>query len=142
MISSKPKKPNLLFIWTDEQRADTMAAYGNKKIHAHNLNKLAGESVVFQNAYVSQPVCTPSRSTVMTPEEIYRASQENSRAVISPDGWKLCLSDGDKHQLYNLNEDPGETRNLYYSSQYKEIINKLSLKIYRWQKKVNDTLNV
>jgi len=60
------KKPNLLFIWTDEQRADTMAAYGNNKIHAPNLNKLAGQSVVFENAYVTQPVCTPNRSTVMT----------------------------------------------------------------------------
>ena len=61
-----PRKPNLLFIWTDEQRADTMSVYGNHQIAAPNLNKLAGESVVFQNAYVSQPVCTPSRSTVMT----------------------------------------------------------------------------
>lgn len=60
------QKPNLLFIWTDEQRADTMAVYGNHKIHAPNLNKLAGESVVFERAYITQPVCTPSRSTVMT----------------------------------------------------------------------------
>ncbi len=59
-------KPNLLFIWTDEQRADTMSVYGNRKIHSPNLNKLASESVVIKNAYVSQPVCTPSRSTVMT----------------------------------------------------------------------------
>ena len=60
------RKPNLLFIWTDEQRADTMAAYGNTKIHAPNLNKLAAESVVFERAYVTQPVCTPNRSAVMT----------------------------------------------------------------------------
>jgi arylsulfatase A-like enzyme len=64
--SKKPRKPNLLFLWTDEQRPDTMKAYGNHKIHAPNLNKLAAQSVVFQNAYVSQPVCTPSRSTVMS----------------------------------------------------------------------------
>ncbi len=62
----KEKKPNLLIIWTDEQRADTMAAYGNHKIHAPNLNKLAHQSVVFENAYVTQPVCTPNRSAVMT----------------------------------------------------------------------------
>jgi len=62
----KARKPNLLFIWTDEQRADTMSVYGNRKINAPSLNRLAAESVVFQNAYVSQPVCTPSRSTVMT----------------------------------------------------------------------------
>lgn len=64
--SKKPRKPNLLFLWTDEQRPDTMKAYGNNKIHAPNLNKLADQSVVFQNSYVSQPVCTPSRSTAMT----------------------------------------------------------------------------
>jgi arylsulfatase A-like enzyme len=62
----KSGKPNLLFIWTDEQRADTMTAYGNTKIHAPNLNKLAAESLVFQNAYVTQAVCTPNRSAVMT----------------------------------------------------------------------------
>ena len=64
--ASAKRKPNLLFLWTDEQRADTMAAYGNGRIHAPNLNRLAGESVVFRRAYVTQPVCTPNRSAVMT----------------------------------------------------------------------------
>ena len=62
----KQTKPNLLFIWTDEQRADTMDAYGNAKIHTPNLNRLAKESVVFEKAYVTQPVCTPNRSAVIT----------------------------------------------------------------------------
>ncbi|MFC1635651.1 sulfatase-like hydrolase/transferase [Planctomycetota bacterium] len=59
-------KPNLLFLWTDEQRADTIAAYGNTRIHNPNLNRLSRESVIFRNAYVTQPVCTPNRSAVMT----------------------------------------------------------------------------
>jgi arylsulfatase A-like enzyme len=63
---SNKRKPNLLFIWTDEQRVDTMAVYGNKKIHVPNLNKLAAQSVVFEKAYVTQPVCTPNRAAVMT----------------------------------------------------------------------------
>jgi arylsulfatase A-like enzyme len=63
---AKPARPNLLFIWTDEQRADTMAVYGNTKIHTPSLNRLAGEGVVFRQAYVTQPVCTPSRSSVLT----------------------------------------------------------------------------
>jgi len=65
-VGAGRRKPNLLVLWTDEQRADTMAAYGNRRIHAPSLNRLAAESFVFRNAYVSQPVCTPSRSTVMT----------------------------------------------------------------------------
>ncbi len=64
--AARRRKPNLLFIWTDEQRADTMAVYGNSKIRVPNFNKLAAESIVFKNAYVTQPVCTPNRSAVMT----------------------------------------------------------------------------
>ncbi len=60
------KKPNLLFIFTDEQAAKTMKAYGNDTINTPNMDKLAKDSIVFKNAYVSQPVCTPSRSTIMT----------------------------------------------------------------------------
>jgi arylsulfatase A-like enzyme len=59
-------KPNLLFLWTDEQRADTMAAYGNTRYRVPAMNRLAAQCVVFDRAYVTQPVCTPSRSSVMT----------------------------------------------------------------------------
>jgi arylsulfatase A-like enzyme len=60
------RKPNLIFFLPDQQRADTIACYGGRKVHAPNLNKLAAESVVFECAYVTHPVCTPSRSSLMT----------------------------------------------------------------------------
>ena len=59
-------QPNLLFIYTDQQRPDSLAAYGNDLIQMPSLNRLAEESVVFEQAYVSQPVCQPSRSTILT----------------------------------------------------------------------------
>ncbi len=58
--------PNLLFIFTDEQRADTLGAYGNARIQTPNLDRLASEGTVFEKAYVTQPVCTPSRSSILT----------------------------------------------------------------------------
>ncbi|MBN2310082.1 MAG: sulfatase-like hydrolase/transferase [Candidatus Hydrogenedentes bacterium] len=60
------KGPNLLFIFTDEQRADTLSAYGNHHIHTPHLDRLASESVLFEKCYVTQPVSTPSRSSIMT----------------------------------------------------------------------------
>ena len=57
---------NLLFIYTDEQASSTLEAYGNSRIYMPNLNRLAQQSVVFDRAYVTQPVCTPSRSTLLT----------------------------------------------------------------------------
>lgn len=59
-------RPNLLFLFTDEQRADTLEAYGNAKIQMPNLNRLARESTVFERAYCTQPVCTASRSSILT----------------------------------------------------------------------------
>jgi arylsulfatase A-like enzyme len=58
--------PNILLIWTDEQRADTMACYGNDWVETPHLNALAEDSCVFENAYCTQPVCTPSRTSILT----------------------------------------------------------------------------
>ena len=59
-------KPNLVFMFSDQQRQDTLACYGNDWINTPNLNALASQSFVFQNAYVAQPVCTPARASLMT----------------------------------------------------------------------------
>ncbi|MBD3347002.1 MAG: sulfatase-like hydrolase/transferase [Chitinivibrionales bacterium] len=66
MARTPAKYPNLLFIYTDEQAYNTLAAYGNTAIHMPNLNRLAQRCTVFDRAYVTQPVCTPSRSSLLT----------------------------------------------------------------------------
>ena len=58
--------PNLLYIFTDQQRADTLRCYGNDLIETPALDALASESCVFDHAYVSQPVCSPARATMLT----------------------------------------------------------------------------
>jgi arylsulfatase A-like enzyme len=60
------KRPNLLYIFTDQQRVDTLRCYGNEQIEMPALNELAQDSFVFDRAYVSQPVCSPSRATMLT----------------------------------------------------------------------------
>ena len=60
------RQPNILLFESDQQRTDTMACYGNDWIKSPNLNRLADESYVFENAYVTQAVCTPSRGSLMT----------------------------------------------------------------------------
>ena len=59
-------KPNVVFIFSDQQRSDTMRCYGNDWIETPNLNALASQSFVFRNAYVTQPVCTPARASILT----------------------------------------------------------------------------
>jgi arylsulfatase A-like enzyme len=73
---------------------------------------------------------------------IKRAVEESTRTLVSPDGWKLCLRDKDLNELYNLNEDPFETRNLYSDPQYAAIVSRFTTEIYRWQDTTNDKLKL
>jgi arylsulfatase A-like enzyme len=73
---------------------------------------------------------------------IKRAVEESTRTIVTPDGWKLCLRDKDLNELYNLKDDPFETRNLYADRQYASVISRLSGEIHRWQESANDKLKV
>jgi arylsulfatase A-like enzyme len=63
---ARPRNPNLLFLWSDQHRADVMPGPGNPVVRAPNLAKLAETSCVFERAYCAQPLCTPSRGSILT----------------------------------------------------------------------------
>lgn len=58
-------RPNILIIITDQQTADAMSNAGNKDLHTPAMDKLAANGVRFTNAYCAQPLCSPSRSSIM-----------------------------------------------------------------------------
>lgn len=60
------KRPNFLFILTDQQRFDALGASGNKYVHTPNLDRLARNGVYFTNCYVAQAVCSPSRASIFS----------------------------------------------------------------------------
>jgi len=73
---------------------------------------------------------------------VKRAVEESTRTIVTSDGWKLCLRDKDLNELYNLNDDPLETRNLYEDQQCASVISRLADQIHRWQESTNDKLKV
>ena len=85
MIPMQDRKPNILFILTDQQRRDSMRAYGNKWIKTPNLDKLANRSFVFENTYVTQPVCTPARASIMTGLYPYATGLQRNNIPLSRD---------------------------------------------------------
>jgi arylsulfatase A-like enzyme len=60
------KRPNIIFILTDDQRWDALGAMGNSIIKTPNLDKLASKGALFQNAYVTTSVCAVSRASILT----------------------------------------------------------------------------
>jgi arylsulfatase A-like enzyme len=73
---------------------------------------------------------------------IKRAVEESTRVLVSSDGWKLCLRDGDLNELYNLKQDPFETRNVYSDLKDASVVSNLAAEIYRWQESTNDKLKL
>jgi arylsulfatase A-like enzyme len=60
------KRPNILWICTDQQRYDTINALGNSHIRTPNLDWLVAHGVAFTHAHCQSPICTPSRASFLT----------------------------------------------------------------------------
>ena len=64
--SANNKRPNIIFILTDDQRWDAMGAMGNPIIKTPNMDKLATAGILFQNTYVTTSICCVSRASILT----------------------------------------------------------------------------
>ena len=60
------RRPNVLWLFTDEQRTDSLGCYGSPWAHTPALDRLADEGVVFANAVTPSPVCGPARLSMLT----------------------------------------------------------------------------
>jgi arylsulfatase A-like enzyme len=61
-----PERPNILFLYTDDQAQWAVGAYGNREISTPHLDHLAQRGAIFRNAFTVTPVCSPSRAALMT----------------------------------------------------------------------------
>ncbi|AQQ72356.1 Arylsulfatase [Limihaloglobus sulfuriphilus] len=65
--ADKPaRRPNIIFIYTDDQAAWTPGYIGNKQARTPNIDRLAAQGVYLANSFVTTPVCSPSRAGLMT----------------------------------------------------------------------------
>lgn len=116
----KEKKPNILFIITDQQFAEAMSfRMGNQFLKTPNMDKLAAEGVVFSQAYCSNPISVPSRSSLFTGRythetgisrnpkvkesvsETYNSELKNMGQYFHEAGYKTAYY-GKSHLMYDL----------------------------------------
>lgn len=60
------KKPNILWICTDQQRKDSLSCYGNPFTQTVNIDSIAQRGILFEHATCQSPICTPSRASFLT----------------------------------------------------------------------------
>ena len=60
------KRPNFLFIITDQHRADHLGCYGNAIVRTPNIDAIAAKGTRWGRFYVANPICMPNRASIMT----------------------------------------------------------------------------
>ncbi|MBL8205956.1 MAG: sulfatase [Blastocatellia bacterium] len=63
---AQPTRPNIVFIMTDDHAAHAISSYGSKLIKTPHLDRLAREGMRFENAFVTNSICTPSRAVILS----------------------------------------------------------------------------
>ena len=64
--SAKKKKPNVIFFFTDDQRFNSLSMTGHPVAETPNFDQLAKEGVFFDQAFITSPICGPSRANIFT----------------------------------------------------------------------------
>ena len=83
------ERPNIIFILTDDQRADTLGCMGNPVIQTPHIDQLAEEGVLFENASITSAICTPSRICYFLGQyERRHGVNFNSGTAVSQTAWK------------------------------------------------------
>lgn len=59
-------RPNIVFVFSDQQRWDTLGCYGQRLSVTPNLDKMAKQGVRFEHSFTCQPVCGPARAALQT----------------------------------------------------------------------------
>ena len=79
------EKPNIIVIYTDQQRYDTLHCCGNPLIQTPNLDQLAREGCLFHQHHVTTPVCVPSRVSFFTGRYAHSTGSYNNSRLMAPD---------------------------------------------------------
>ena len=99
--SAESTKPNILFFFADDQRADTIAALGNPVIRTPSLDRLAHRGIAFNRAYMqggmNGATCVPSRAMLLSGRNLFHIDEKLMRDETWPEafgkaGYKTFVS--------------------------------------------------
>ncbi len=71
----KQKRPNILFCISDDQSWGHTGAMGDPVVRTPAFDRIAGEGILFTNAFCDAPSCGPSRSAILTGQHIWRLEE-------------------------------------------------------------------
>lgn len=65
-MNAQTRRPNILFFFADQLRAQSLGCYGNREVRTPHLDRLAAQGLLFRNTLANTPVCCPARANMLT----------------------------------------------------------------------------
>jgi len=78
LAAEEPERPNVLLAISDDQSWPHASSYGADGLDTPAFDRVAREGVLFENAFVDAPVCSPSRAALLTGRHIWQTGQAGS----------------------------------------------------------------
>jgi len=78
------QKPNVVFIFTDDQPQSAMGCMGNPHLATPHMDRLAKEGVLFENSFVTTSICCVSRASILTGQHMARHGIRSFDTPLSP----------------------------------------------------------
>ncbi|MEM9158478.1 MAG: sulfatase [Verrucomicrobiota bacterium] len=84
LLKADTTRPNFLFAISDDQSYPHASAYGAKEIETPAFDRVASMGVLFHNAFVAAPQCSPNRAAILTGQEIWRLEEAGTHGSYFP----------------------------------------------------------
>lgn len=85
--STPRNKPNIVFIFTDDQPQAAMSCMGNQQLSTPNMDRLASEGVLFENSFVTTSICCVSRASMLTGQHMTRHGINSFAKPLTAEQW-------------------------------------------------------
>lgn len=90
-FAKKSEKPNLVFIFSDQQTFDMLGCYGNKQIKTPNIDAFSKQGIRFTHCFSNEPICTPFRGMLMSGQQtLYNGAFVNDKPLVPGHGKKFA----------------------------------------------------
>lgn len=100
--ASPQKKPNILFIFTDDHAYQAVSAYGSRINKTPNIDRIANEGMIFENSFVTNSICAPSRGVIQTGKHshlngqfrnglVFDTKQQTFPKILQKNGYETAL---------------------------------------------------
>lgn len=100
--SEEPKRPNILFIMTDDHTTQAISCYGGNMVKTPNIDRIANEGIRFDNCYATNALSGPSRACILTGKfghvngftdnaKTFNGDQETFPKILQQNGYQTAI---------------------------------------------------